>query len=162
MSRARPSALLRSPILLPFAIAVFAPALWLVGCSDEDSLEAPSVENFARHWNVTSDEYLHASNGAITVDLVAEGWTIDLYVNDNGRLRFVWTPPGGEESFWDANWSVAGGSVIVTRDGSPFSWEFAARVGEESMTLRGADAEYDFDANGTPEPAIWNMAGSTD
>lgn len=147
-------------LTLPVLFAIAATAV--PGCSDEDPVEAPSVENFARNWHLTSCTYRSQANPPASVDLVASGWVIDLVVNDNGRLRYAWTPPGGDLAFWDGNWSVDGGALVVTRDGNGFSWEFEARVQESSMTLAGASAEYDFDDDGTPEAATWDLAGATD
>lgn len=147
--------LLHLLILLPAAL-VLCP-----GCSDDDPAEAPSAENFARAWRLTSCVYRSEAGGATSIDLVAAGWVIDLMVNDNGRLRYAWTPPGGDETFWDGSWSVDGSTVAVTRDGFGFSWEFEAGVHESTMSLTGAHAEYDFDSDGTPEAATWDLAGTT-
>lgn len=132
------------------------------GCSDEDAVEAPTTENFARLWHLTSCAYRGEAGGAPAIDLVADGWVIDLHVNDNGRLRYAWTPPGGDLLFWDGAWSPDGSTLRVTRDGNAFAWEFAARVQESSMTLTGAHAEYDFNGDGTPEAATWDLAGTTE
>lgn len=144
--------------ILPVVLVLLA--LLPVGCG-KDTLEAPQPENLTRSWHLTSCEYRHETNAALHVDLVAEGWVIDLYINDNGHFRYTWTPPGGSEQYWDGTWSIAGQIVSLTRDGYGFSWQFTAEVGETSLTLRGANAEYDFDGDGTPEPAIWNLAGRT-
>ncbi|MBM4130775.1 hypothetical protein FJ250_07070 [bacterium] len=138
--------------------ALLACAVLLPGCSD-DPVEAPSVENFARAWHLTSCEYRKAADDAVRVDLVAEGWTMDLYINDNGRFHYAWTPPVGVPGSYGGTWTVDGQTVSLKRDGAGFSWSFRAEVREESMTLRGAQAEYDFAGNGTPEAATWNLAG---
>lgn len=145
-------------LLVLLASAVLLP----VGCSDDDPVEPPSVENFARNWHLTSCVYRSVANSAVSVDLVASGWVIDLVVNDNGRLRYAWTPPGGVLDFWDGSWAVDGAALVVTRDGFGFSWEFEAQVQESTMSLSGAQAEYDFDADGTPEAATWSLAGTHD
>lgn len=158
MSRTPPCPSFRTRTLF----ALIAAALLLPsGCSD-DPVEPPSVENFARSWSLTSCAYRSNANPALSADLVGSGWAINLFVNDNGRLRYAWTPPGGEPDFWDGSWSVDGGALVVTRDGFGFSWEFEARVQEASMTMSGAQAEYDFDNDGTPEAATWNLAGTTE
>lgn len=143
-------------------ILLLSAALLPAGCSDDDPVEPPSVENFARNWHLTSCVYRSVADGAVSVDLVAVGWVIDLSVNDNGRLRYAWTPPGGALEFWDGSWAVDGAALVITRDGFGFSWEFEAQVQESTMTLTGADAEYDIDEDGTPDAAKWSLAGATD
>jgi hypothetical protein len=155
MDRAGQEVPLNPRPLLPICFLV--PVLAVAGCGGM-SAEAPSVENFARSWQLTSCEYVHATDPSRKVDLVAEGWTIWLYVNDNGMFRYATTPPGGQESFIDGAWSASAEIVTLTPDGTGGDWQFTGAVGEESATLRGASAEYDFDGDQVPEPAIWNMA----
>lgn len=154
-SRFRPAALLKAAVL---AAAVLGSTLLVTGCSD-DPVETPSVENFARAWHLTSCEYRKESDSGVAIDLVAAGWTVDLFINDNGMFLYSWTPPVGVPGSYGGTWAADGATVSLTREGAGFSWEFTAEVREESMTLRGAHAEYDFDTDGTPEPAIWNLAG---
>lgn len=139
-------------------ILASALALALPGCN-KDSVEQPTVENFARAWHITSCEYRHETDSAKRVDLVDAEWMVDLYVNDNGQFLYAWTAPGGSPESFGGTWAAHGEIVALTREGAAFSWEFKAKVGEESMTMTGAHAEYDFDADGTPEPAIWNLKG---
>lgn len=150
----------RPPFRMLLSCLLLLPALWSTGCSDDDP-EAPKVENITRTWHLTSCEYRHETNSAVHVDLVADGWVIVLYINDNGAFRYAWTPPGGSEEYYDGTWSIDGDTVSLTREGYGFSWQFTAEVREESMTMRGAHVEYDFDDDGTPEPAIWNLAMGT-
>jgi len=131
------------------------------GCSG-DGTEAPSVENLARAWHLTKCEYVKESDAAVKADLVAAGWTIDLNINDNGHFLYAWTPTGGSGESYGGTWAVDGSKVVLTRDGSAFSWTFTAEVGETAMTMRGAHAEFDFEDDGTPEPAVWNLAGTND
>jgi hypothetical protein len=145
--------------MMMFCLLLMLP-LWPTGCSDDDP-EAPKVENITRTWRLTSCEYIHETNAALHVDLVADGWVIVLYINDNGAFRYAWTPTGGSEEYYDGTWSIDGDTVSLTREGYGFSWQFTAQVQEESMTMRGAHVEYDFDGDGTPEPAIWNLAMET-
>lgn len=157
--RTRPAHLLRTP----HRILLCGLLLWLplgpTACSDDP--EAPKVENITRTWHLTSCEYRHETDGNRHVDLVADGWVIVLYINDNGAFRYAWTPPGGSEQYFDGTWSLDGATVSLTRQGSGFAWQFTTEVREESMTMRGAHAEYDFDGDSVPEPALWNLAMET-
>jgi hypothetical protein len=131
------------------------------GCGD-DGVEAPSVQNFARAWHLTKCEYVKEADTAVKADLVANGWTVEFFVNDNGHFLYTATPPVGVQTSYGGTWTVEGAKVVLTREGNSFSWTFTTEVGETSMTMRGAHAEYDFADNGTPEPALWNLAGVND
>lgn len=124
-------------------------------------VEAPSNENFARTWHLTKCVYRNEANPAQQVDLVTSGWEVFLYINDTGMFRYSTTPPGGSEQFVDGSWTASGQTVTLTPVGATYSWQFTARVGEESMTLKGGHAEFDFDNDGIPEAATWEMAGNT-
>jgi len=131
-----------------------------LGCAS-DPVESPSNENFARTWYLTKCEYRNQANTTEKVDLVADGWVVVLYVNDNGMFRYSATPAGGSEQFVDGSWSVSGSTLTLTPNGAGYSWQFTAQVRESSMTLKGGHAEYDFNNDGVPEQAIWDMAGHT-
>jgi hypothetical protein len=122
-------------------------------------VEAPSVENFVRTWQITGRTYQNQAPPGQTADLVADGWVIILSVSDNGFFRSVYTPPGGSEQFFDGTWSVSGKTLTLTPIGAGYSWQFTGRVQESSMSLKGAHAEYDFSGDGAPEAALRDMAG---
>lgn len=127
----------------------------ILACGDDT--EEPNPQNVTRLWHVVSCEYVNAADGAQRVDLVAAGWVIDLHINDNGAFRYSFTPPGEALDFYDGQWRIDGSELVLTRTGSPFSWSFEVVVQEEAMSMSGADAEYDFDADGSPEAATWNL-----
>lgn len=157
-SEGRPPAR-RAPSL--FLASLLLLGLLASGCGD-DGVEAPSVENFARAWHLTKCQYVKEADTAVKVDLVADAWTVDLFVNDNGHFQYTATPLVGIQTSFGGTWTVDGSHVVLTREGSQTSWTFSAEVKETSMTMRGAHAEYDFADNGTPEPALWNLAGVND
>lgn len=151
----------------PLSGAILSVALVLLaaagptGCSGDD-VEAPSIENFARSWHLTKCEYAKEADPAVKVNLVAQGWAVDLFINDNGHFLYAWTPPAGTQESFGGTWTVDGSHVALTREGNAFAWTFATEVTETGMTMTGAHAEYDFDQDGTPDAALWNLAGTND
>ncbi len=142
-------------VLLPLMAAAVG-----LACSGSDPVEAPTTENFARAWTITKCEYRSTANDD-AVELVGAGWTIMLWVNDNGMFLLSRTPPGGTEELIGGSWSASGRTVTFTPVGAAYSWQFSGRVKGETMTLAGAHAEYDLDDDGAPEDVVWNMAGHT-
>ena len=137
-----------------------APRLILAIClaCATDPVEPPKAGNVTRAWELTKCEYRDPTDPARVVELIAAGWSIKLYINDNHAFLYPATPPGGQPQDLAGTWRIQGSKLLLAPTGYGYEWSFSARVHEESMTLRGASAEYDFDSDGTPEPATWNMA----
>lgn len=140
-------------------LAVVAAPLAL-GCKS-NPVEPPSLENFARAWTLTKCEY-QAKTGGQRVDLVAQGWQITLNVSDNGLFFYSTTPPGGSTQTIQGTWSISGEIVTLRPATATVEWQFTAKVRETSMTLDGANGEWDVNGDGTPDPVTWNMAGRTE
>jgi hypothetical protein len=134
-------------------------SLAAAGCSLGKGTEGFSKENFATNWKITRCEYVGQANPAQKVELVAQGWAITLYVNDNGMFRYSTTPPGGSETFIDGTWTTTGETVTLTPNGSTWGWTFRGSVGEESLTMAGASAEWDLNGDAKGEAASWSLAG---
>lgn len=128
-----------------------------LGCN-RDPLEPPKPENVTRAWQVTRCKYVSTADPAVSVDLVQEGWAVLLIINDNNRFFYVTTPPGDTAGTITGAWRIEGQQLILAPDGVPYEWSFTARVHETTMRLGGAGAEWDFNDDGTPDPATWNLA----
>lgn len=129
----------------------------LLGCNS-DPVEPPKGSNVTRNWELTRCEYVNVADHAQSVELIGAGYEIWLAINDNHRFRYSWTPPGdGPEQFLDGAWRIDGSRLVLTPDPGGTEWSFNARVQDELMRLSGATAAWDFNGDGTPEPATWNM-----
>lgn len=129
----------------------------LAACDIGTGPEPPTSGNVTRAWTATRCTYRSVADPAVEVELIGVGWEIGLFINDNGQFFYVVTPPGGTEQNTPGTWDIAGSHLILAPTGSGATWDFRASVDEDRMSLRGAAVTYDFDADGTPDPATWNL-----
>jgi hypothetical protein len=136
-----------------FAIALMGAAA--IACGDDD--DAPSNESVSGTWSIAKFEYVNAANTAERVDLVAQGLSGTVNLNDNGQYTATTTEPGFDPETVTGTWSYTADTFSLTETGNSFTWVFNLDVGDDVLTLTGADTEFDFDGDDVPEPATWNI-----
>lgn len=135
-----------------FAIALMGAAA--IACGDDDE---PSIESISGTWSIEKYEFVNAANTAERVDLVALGLTGTVNLNDNGQYVATITEPGFDPETVTGTWSYTADTFTLQETGSSGNSQFDMDVGNDVLTLTGADAEFDFDDDGIPEPAKWNV-----
>jgi hypothetical protein len=126
-----------------------------VACGGDD--DEPSIDSVSGTWSIAKFEYVSVANSSVRVDLVAEGMTGTVVLNDNGQYSATTTEPGFAPETATGTWSYTTDTFTLQETGSSGDWTFDLNVGNDVLTLTGADAEFDFDDDGTPEPAEWNV-----
>jgi len=138
---------IRKLALAPVALAALA-----CGGSDE-----PSVESLSGIWTVTKLEFVSTANPAVTVELIAAGATATLNLNDTGGYAVTVTLPGQAPETTTGTWSHTNDTLTLVETGSSGDMTFALSLGNDVMTLTGANTEYDFNDDGTDDPATLNI-----
>ncbi len=111
------------------------------------------VNDLAGAWQATVFRYTSTANPNATVDLVEDkSYSIMLIVGLDSRFYLV-VEPGGWTSTTDA--LLVEGDQMLTRNGDASAFVFALKGGTWSFT--GLHA-YDFDGNGTREPATLEVS----
>lgn len=126
--------------------------LALLAC-DDDSPGSPLYGT----WNVTKSEYVSGGDPPETVDLIAAGGSGTIAFNADASYDATIIPPGGTSERSSGAWSFTETSLTMRESGSSVTWVFDRVMEGDTMVLSGADAEFDFDGDGTPEPATWNV-----
>lgn len=133
-------------------------ALAGVACKDGDKVEANELTGL---WHATSVEYV-ATVGSARVDLIERGATATLNLAADHTLVYTLTPAGGgAPEVFTATWELLGdvGDLMrVTPTGATWYWAWDVECKGSTMRLTGAGGEYDFDGDGTPEAAKWNLS----
>ena len=134
-----------APALL-FAIIIASLAFFSACSSDEPSTER--VKEIAGTWIATSASF----NG---VDVVAEGGSVTLVIQSNGRFTFTIKRPGREDMVFTGNLGFDEGWLAVEYDTNPGEYEYYDITYDEDNLHIGANSEFDFDGDGTDEEVVF-------
>ena len=139
-----------------WAAAAALLALHLTGCGGDNTV-GPKPSEITGNWTATKVEYVSKASPATRVDVIPLGTVVVLRLNTDYSLLYIETPSGGSPATTAGTWSVDEGIFRVTPAGMSISWEWNATLSGATLSLTGADMEYDFDGNSVPEAADQNM-----
>jgi hypothetical protein len=128
-------------------IVVIAPLAFFVSCSDDE----PSTERVAEitgTWTATSATF----NG---IDVVLEGGSVTLVIQNNGRFTFTINRPGRDDMVFTGKLGFDEEWLAVEYDTNPGEYEYYDITYDEHNLHIGANSEFDFDGNGTDEEVIF-------
>ena len=140
-------------VLFHILIIAFLP--FLITCNknkNEYPLEGPnlSMNDIAGNWKATTANY---SYDTLFFDVVAEGGSVTLAIETNGRFTFTLKLPEESDNVstgqlgFDEEW------LAISFDDDPEEYEyFFIELSNGNLTLRGP-AEFDVEGDGTEEPA---------
>ena len=138
-------------ILAIFLLLFLLPCLG--SCGDDGTSPRSELEPLVGVWQAQSLVMTHRTNPGISVDLVEEGATFTLSILSNGQYS------ASLAAFGQANTelgtiSVSGNQVTITPT-SPGGDPLVATFSFQGSTLiLDGDSEFDFNLDGTPEPAF--------
>ncbi|WP_156102228.1 hypothetical protein [Muricauda sp. MAR_2010_75] len=150
---------LRLPLYLSVCILALVP---LYQCSDEEegpdcSLQGTnlSIADMSGNWVATSAIFFTITDPIETVDVVEEGGTVTLSIQSNGGFTLNIAESGGPSDVSSGDFCFDEDLLVVRFDGdAPDDWEyFRVQLSSGNNLSIGGPAEFDFDGNGTPDPA---------
>ena len=138
------------------AVALATCALALTGaCSKQSS--GPSQTELVGTWQVVKCEYV-STQGLGTVDLIAGGGSGTLVLTATDTLRLSVTPASGPPLNFTGTYAVSGIDLMrVTPAGVTWYWAFDMTLSGGTLTLSNGSGQYDFNNNGQPDDAKWNL-----
>lgn len=123
-----------------------------------DGSVGPAASDITGTWQATQVEYVSVAQPSQSVDLIAdEDWTVTLALAANGTYTFTQTPPGEQPQTSTGTWELDGDVFNVAPTGTQYRLQFEIALSGSTLSLTGADAEYDFDDDGSPEDAKLNL-----
>lgn len=145
-------------ILLLTLVAFVFPA-----CSDDDPTGPGSdtgpggvtISDLAGTWNATSFIFTPAAGGA-GVDLIGQGGSLEFEVQASGTVTITQTEPGGPTTSESGSIGFDTNDVdflLLQVDGDSEVVAFLFTLVGSTMTLFEADSPFDFDDNGSEDPA---------
>lgn len=134
---------------------VILAALAFVGCGDggTDPGVDPALAPFVGDWVATKLVMTSVANPSVAPDLIALGSTFKLNVQPSGQYTaiLIYAEQGATEI---GNISVSGNTVTLNRVFPSRGTTHAVfAFSGNKLTLEG-DTEFDFNLDGTPEPAL--------
>ena len=128
----------------------------LTGCGAKKTT-GPQAAEITGSWIATRVEYVSKTTSD-DVDLIAAGGSGELVLNANNTYEFTLAPSGGISNTTTGRWTLSGDLITMTESGMAFSVVFDITLSGSTLRMTGGDAEYDFNHDGTPEPANLNLA----
>lgn len=131
-----------------------AAVLGAAGCSSSTTPE--DLESLVGSWSATEAMFTSAGDPGTSVEVIAEGTTMVLTLNDS-TFTLTITEPGEDPEVAEGTWSAS--AEIITLDWtSGFSGEtqFEYDLDGDTLTLSGGHVEFEF-TPGSPEEAILDM-----
>src|SRR5512147_14641 len=120
---------------------------------------APSSTSFAGSWRATKVEYVSVANPGTKVEVIAQGATLTVQLNADGSYSSVLTIPGKAAENTTGTWTASSDIFTLHWLESGFSNEmqFDYSLGGTTLTLTGADSDFDFAGTGQSQAAKLNV-----
>ncbi len=136
---------------------------WLItvgvaaGCSSEAA--TGPLADLVGTWTVVQLEYANQANSSEVVNVLTLGRTATFSVTNEGDWRLIVIRPSPVRfEIDDGTLTLQGDSLFLSETGGSGPVGFAMDLTGETLTLVTEEAEYDFDSDGTEEPAYFTMA----
>ena len=144
-------------MIAPRYVAMGLSGLLVTAACGGDGGGGPSQSELVGTWQVIQCSYA-STQGLGTVDLIAGGGSGTLIITADDTLKLTVTPTSGPPVLLTATYDVRGVDLMrVTPAGATWYWAWDMSLSGGTLKLTGADAQYDFDQNGTPDPAKWDL-----
>jgi len=125
----------------------------LVACGEEGVGPDPDVAPLVGDWDATSLVLTSVANPQVKPDLIALGAAFRLNIQPSGQYTAILLY-AQQSSTEIGTLSVSGNTITMTRDFPSRSTSAAVfSLSGNRLTLDG-DSEFDFNLDGTPEPAL--------
>jgi hypothetical protein len=139
------------------AVAVMLAAA-VAGCGDEDTTGPAGSSLLQDSWVATVWRYTNQANTSQQVELVATGVTVTLTIGASS-YNIVFSMTGQPNQTISGTYTVSGSNFIVTETGSsmPESIPFTFTNGNNTLSMTSSNSDWDFDNDGTDDPATLTM-----
>jgi hypothetical protein len=126
-------------------------------CSDDDPA-GPPADELTGTWTATSLELISAADANTRVDLIDLGFTCTLMLEEDGDFVITVVDPEIGNVGGSGHWISTDVLTMEFLEGQfNVTWQFDISLTGSTLRLTGADAEYDFDDDGTEDAAKINL-----
>jgi hypothetical protein len=123
-------------------------------CGDDPaSPGGVTMSDLAGSWQVTRWEYTNSANSSESVDLVTlAGSSATLDLEDTGDYTISGTLAGVAVTL-TGTWTISGSNMQILEDGTVDTQTTPFSLSGDTLTLSGLEGDWDFDDDGTDDPA---------
>jgi hypothetical protein len=122
-----------------------------------DKSTAPKPAQITGLWTATKIEHVQIGSST-SVDEIALGGSGSLLLNADASYRYVVAPNGEPPDTLADVWDLSSDGTLTLHLGPYGEMQFDTHLSGNTLTLSGADSDYDFDGDGTREPGKLNCA----
>ncbi len=122
-----------------------------VACGDSTGV---TVSDITGTWNASSVVFTNLANPSQKSDLIADAdGTLTITFSANGDFSITLTVPPDQPETDVGTVEVRGDTLTLAESGQGSPTDFIASLSGNTLTLTTDDEEFDFDDDGTDEPA---------
>ncbi len=121
-----------------------------IACGDPVGIEPSAI---AGTWNSLTYGFVNAADPTETVELISMGATLTITFTSDRNFTWNFRDVDGAVETRSGTFSVAGDVLTLSESGQGSPDPFIAVRDRDNMTLRTGNREFDFDEDGTGEPA---------
>lgn len=142
-----------------FGLTIITCILFSCSSSEEENTpqEIPTGESigFIGEWSAEKAVFdIEFEDSTETADFIAEGGSINLTIEENGKFSIEFVLGQNSENI-TGQMSLNGDLLAIVFDYSPSDRSyFEVNHVDTSLEIDGGPLEYDFDRDGSPEPAL--------
>ena len=122
-----------------------------LACGGDGS--GPSRDQFAGTWDATKLEFTNVANTSQKVDIIALGATFVIVLESTGDYQETLVVPGSAPENTTGTWSVSSDVITIKETGSSGDQQFNWSLSGNTLTISGANTDFDFNGDGVDEPA---------
>ncbi|UCG75814.1 MAG: hypothetical protein JSV95_00315 [Gemmatimonadota bacterium] len=142
------------------AVIPLAAVALLPGCGDISEFIKPiTPAEISGEWRATDFVVTNPSDPTQSFDALAEGFSLFLRFSIDGDFQSIIQYPGVPDAVDTGTYEIVDDFILVVPDVPPpdtvhFAYEFQTSKTAFSLTLLSDDWTFDFDGDGTEEPAL--------
>lgn len=125
------------------------------GCSSDSTV--PSTDDLIGTWRVTKLEFVNVANQTNRVDAIALGGNATMVLNVDHTFSLIATLPGEPTETVAGTWTSSQDTFSMFPTGMSGSWVFDMSLSGNTLTVSGANVDFDFNDDSVDEPAKLNL-----
>lgn len=126
----------------------------LASCGGDDDSAGPVDNDLVGTWDATAIQLTSVANPGTVLELISLGANGRLVLQSNGDFGLSVGVPGEPTVFGNGTWGATDVLTLTFGEGDiDGTWQFDIDLNGDTLRLTGADAEWDFDEDGTEDAA---------